>query len=181
MSAVGTRHDEAALLAEAVEAALDGGLAELTFGRLAKRLGIADRTIVYYFENKTVLYERVLGVLAERLLAQLEAAFGTEPRPASELLAAAYPVLTTADADRIFALWFELAGDAAAGHEPQRTLARMMVTGWIDWLADRVEAPDADTARREAVVALVRLDGALLLHHLGHPDEAATAILDLTA
>ena len=31
------------------------GLSNLTFGRLAKRLGMADRTIVYYFPTKADL------------------------------------------------------------------------------------------------------------------------------
>ncbi|MDY7105901.1 MAG: TetR/AcrR family transcriptional regulator [Actinomycetota bacterium] len=170
------RHDEDELLAAAVDAALEGGLGELTFGRLAKRIGIADRTLVYYFPTKADLLEAVLGVLAGRLIAQLEAAFGEGRRPPAELLGAAFPLLTTPEADRVFALWFELAGQAAAGLEPQRTLASAMLDGWIAWLADRVEPPDDGDPRPSAIALLANLDGALLLHHLGHPEAARTAV-----
>jgi AcrR family transcriptional regulator len=173
---VGTKHDEQHLLDEAVAAALEHGLSELTFGRLAKRLGIADRTLVYYFTNKRGLFEAVLGQLAERLLDQLAAAFGAQRRSPDRLLAAAFPVLTTVESDRIFAVWFELAGLAAAGHEPHRELAVAMVDGWIDWLAERVDERSPARRRAGANALLATLDGALLLHHLDHRDEARAAI-----
>ena len=38
-----------------IDAVLDEGLSRLTFGRLAKRIGINDRSIVYYFPTKADL------------------------------------------------------------------------------------------------------------------------------
>lgn len=174
------RHDEDQLLQAAVEAALEGGLGELTFGRLAKRIGIADRTLVYYFATKHALLEAVLGVLAAKLLEQLATAFGERRRPPKQLLKMAYPLLTDGEADRIFALWFELAGQAAANQEPQRSLAALMLEIWIDWLAERIEARTRAQARTEAIALLATLDGALLLHHLGHPEAAKSAIASAT-
>lgn len=172
---MGRRHDRDELLARAVEAALDGGIGELTFGKLGRRLGVADRTLVYYFVDKPTLIEAVLGVLAGRLLERLDAAFGPQRRPADELLQTAAPLLMGPAADPIFALWFELAGQAAVGHEPQRTLAHLMIAGWLDWLAERIEA-EPDRRPLEAATLLARLDGALLLHHLGHPEAARRAV-----
>lgn len=174
------RHDEDELLAAAVEAALEGGLGELTFGRLARRIGIADRTLVYYFTNKHTLLEAVLGELARKLVEQLTLAFGERRRPPGELLAMAYPLLVEGEAERTFALWFELAGQAAVHREPHRTLAAAMVELWIAWLADRIEAPTPADTRTEAIALLATLDGALLLHHLGHPEAARTAIARAT-
>ena len=177
---MGHRHDEVELLAAAVDAALDGGLSELTFGRLAKRIGIADRTLVYYFESKHVLLERVLVELGARLIGELESAFGSERRDPVDLLRAAAPLLIGPEPDRVFAVWFELAGHAAAGHEPQRTLAKTMIDGWIGWLADRIDLRTAPQRRRAAVALLAQLDGVLLLHHLGHTDAARDALAALT-
>lgn len=174
------RHDENELLQAAVDAALEAGLGELTFGRLAKRIGIADRTLVYYFTNKHTLLEAVLGVLAGKMIEQLAAAFGEQRRAPKELLKMAYPVLTGGDADRIFALWFEFAGQAAARQEPQRSLAGSMLELWIEWLAERIDARTRSKARIEAIALLATLDGALLLHHLGHTEAAKSAIASAT-
>jgi AcrR family transcriptional regulator len=174
------RHDEDELLHAAVEAALESGLSELTFGRLAKRVGIADRTLVYYFTNKHTLIEAVLGVLAGKLIEQLTAAFGEQRRAPKELLRMAYPLLTSGEADRIFALWFEFAGQAAVHQEPQRSLAGPMLDLWIDWLAARIDARTRARARTEAIAMIATLDGALLMHHLGHTEAAKSAIASAT-
>jgi AcrR family transcriptional regulator len=173
---VGPRHDERELLAGAVAAALDGGLAELTFGRLAKRLGINDRMLVYYFTNKDGLLEAVLGELTTSLVGRLEVAFGDAPATPTVLLRRAWPVLTDAESDRIFAVWFELAGLAAAGHQPHRTLAELTVAGMLDWLATRVDGPTPTTRRRAAETLIAVMDGALLLHHLGQRDVARRVV-----
>lgn len=174
------RHDEDELLLAVVDAALEAGLSELTFGRLARRIGIADRTLVYYFTNKNTLIEAVLGVLAAKLLEQLTVAFGEQRRAPKELLRVAYPLLTEGEADRIFALWFELAGQAAVHQEPQRSLAGSMMDTWIDWLAERIDARTRARARTDAIAMIATLDGALLMHHLGHADAARSAIASAT-
>jgi AcrR family transcriptional regulator len=177
---MGRRHDEHELLAAAVDAALDDGLTALTFGRLARRVGIADRTLVYYFTDKPTLVARVLEVLAGRLFEQLGAAFGDARQPPSALLRAAYPVVTAGEANRIFALWLEFVGQAAVGVEPQRSMAGPLLDAWVDWLADRIEAPTRARARADAIEMIAVLDGALLLHHLGRPELAAAAITHAT-
>jgi len=170
------RHDEEELLQAAVDLALDEGLGALTFGRLAKRIGIADRTLVYYFTNKQTLLEAVLGVLAGRLMEQLSAAFGELRRPPKELLRMAYPVLTRDEANRIFALWFEFVGQAAVHHEPERSLASVMLEAWIDWLTERIDARTRARARQDAIAMIATIDGALLMHHLGHVEAARSAV-----
>ena len=183
---MGTKHDEQSFLDAAVELALEEGLAALTFGRLARRVGVADRTIVYYFPTKGDLLERVLGELGGRLIGALEEAFGSDRRPIADLLRTAYPLLVTDDTDPVFALWFELVGRAAAGDEPHRTLAHQMTAVWVAWLAERIDVGDltgdaAVTASHESAAALMaQIDGALMLHHLGHADAARAAIESIT-
>ncbi|MBA3302552.1 MAG: hypothetical protein H0U26_01620 [Acidimicrobiia bacterium] len=92
----------------------------------------------------------------------------------------AYPLLTEGEADRIFALWFELVGQAAVHQEPQRSLAGSMLDLWIEWLAERIDARTRARARADAIAMIATLDGALLMHHLGHTEVAKSAIVSAT-
>lgn len=44
--------------------AFEHGLSQLTYGRVGKRLGIDDRTVVYYFPSKNDLVAEVLLAIA---------------------------------------------------------------------------------------------------------------------
>nr|NIR60097.1 helix-turn-helix transcriptional regulator [Gammaproteobacteria bacterium] len=57
---IGHKHDKQEILEGALAAALEEGLSRLSFGRLAKRLGIHDRIVVYYFPTKHELVSAVL-------------------------------------------------------------------------------------------------------------------------
>ena len=72
---MGYRHTKEEILEGALAAALDDGLSQLTFGRLAKRLGINDRTIVYYFATKDDLVSEVVVAMGMRLQQTLASAF----------------------------------------------------------------------------------------------------------
>lgn len=77
----------------AVQAAIDDGLSRLTFGRLAKRLGISDRIVVYYFPTKDDLITEVLLSMGSQLQDVLGEAVTTSAADHIELLRAAWPVL----------------------------------------------------------------------------------------
>lgn len=163
---MGHKHTREQILEGALAAALDDGLSQLTFGRLAKRLGTSDRVIVYYFPTKDDLVGEVLVTMGLQLQEVLARAF-TEP--AADHLAltrAAWPVLARPDIDPIFALFFEANGLAAAGREPYRTLVSELVDVWIGWLADFFTGT-ARQRRTEAEAAVALIDGLLLLRQLG--------------
>jgi AcrR family transcriptional regulator len=171
---VGYRHSRDELLAAAVELAAEEGLVSLTFGRLAKRVGISDRTVVYYFPTKDDLVRQVLLSFGARMQQLLDDAFGTEPLAPEELAARAWPLLTTAEADGTFALFFELLGLASAGRSPYAELAPLLVEGWVDWLEPHLAV--AGPERRDRALALVAvLDGLLLLRQIGGPEASAAA------
>ena len=171
---MGHKHTKAEILDGALAAAFDEGLSQLTFGRVAKRLGISDRIVVYYFPSKDDLIAEALSAMGAQLQTTLAPAFSTPAADHLELLRAAWPVLARPDADPVFALFFEAGGLAATGREPYRTLVPQLVEAWIEWAAGFIRGAPA-RRRGEAEAAIAVLDGLLLLRQLAGPDAADRA------
>jgi AcrR family transcriptional regulator len=171
---MGYRHTKDDILEGALAAVFDDGLSQLTFGRLAKRLGISDRIVVYYFPTKDDLIGEVLVVLGGRLQATLAPTFTTPVADHLGLVRTAWPVLAQAEADPVFALFFEAGGQAAIGREPYRSLVPQLVEAWITWAAAFIQGPPA-RRRAEAEAAIAMLDGLLLLRQLAGPEAADRA------
>jgi len=171
---VGHKHTKGDILRAALDAALDDGLSQLTFGRLAKRTGISDRVIVYYFPTKADLIGEVIVAMGLELQASLADAFA---EPAADHLAmarTAWPLLSSPGNDRTFALFFEANGLAAVGREPYASLVPGLVNGWIDWAASLMAgAPARRKAQAQAAVALV--EGLILVRLLAGPEAAEVA------
>jgi len=171
---MGYRHTREEILDGALAVAFDDGLSQLTYGRVAKRLEISDRVVVYYFPSKDDLVSEVLVAVGAQLQQTLEPAFGSPASDHLELLRAAWPILAQAEADAVFALFFEANGLAAAGREPYRTLVPQLVDAWITWAAEFFQGTPAQR-RTEAETAIALLDGLLLLRQLAGPEAAARA------
>ncbi len=162
------------MLGEALAAALDGGLTQLTFGRLAARLGTSDRMVVYYFPTKDDLIREVIMSMELRLQETLAEVLSPNADDHMALVAAAWPVLARPAADPVFALFFEAAGLAASGQEPYRSLMPELFDAWIDW-ASTFLTGSTSRRRASAEAAIAVLDGLLLLRHLGGPVAANRA------
>lgn len=175
---MGHKHSKEEILEGALASAFDEGLSQLTFGRLAKRLGISDRIVVYYFPTKDELISEVIVALGLRLQETLAAAFAEPAADHLELAGAAWPIVARPETDRTFALFFEANGLAASGREPYRTLVPLLVEGWIDW-ATAFLTGDAAHRRSQAEAAIALLDGLLLLRQLGGPEAADRAAVVL--
>ncbi len=175
---MGHKHSRDEILAGAVEAAMAEGLSQLTFGRLAKRLGISDRIVVYYFPTKDQLLTEVMLAVGAQLQETLAAAFTTPAADHLQLARAAWPVVARSEADPVFALFFEANGLAASAREPYRTLVTQLVEAWIDWLTACFDGPPGQR-RREAEAALALIDGLLLLRQVAGPDAADRAAATL--
>jgi len=171
---VGHRHTKEEILAGALATAFDGGLSQLTFGRVAKHLGINDRTIVYYFPTKDDLISEVVLAMGIQLQETLGAAFTAPAADHLELARLAWPVLAHRDADPIFALFFEANGLAAAGRDPYRDLVPLLVGAWIEWAAGFIVGTPA-RRRAEAETAIALIDGLLLLRQLAGPTSSRRA------
>jgi AcrR family transcriptional regulator len=175
---MGPKHSRDDILDGALDAALEDGLSQLTFGRLAKRLGINDRTVVYYFPSKDDLITEVLMAVGTRLQEVLAAAFTKRSGDHLQLAAAAWPILATPEADPMFSLYFEAMGLAAAGREPYRSLTTQLLAAWVEWLSGFFTGtPRQRATSAEATLAL--LDGLLLMRRLGGPDAAERAAVQL--
>jgi AcrR family transcriptional regulator len=180
-AAVGYRHSSDEILDAARAVALESGMAGMTFGSVGARLGISDRTVVYYYSTKHDLIAAVAMALGAELQALLEVAFGSEPNDADVLLHRAWPVLSSGDADRIFAVFFEVIGLASAGQEPYVDLARGMVDAWAEWLAPRVRGSTPAIRRRRALALMAQVDGLLLLRQVAGAEVADAAARELGA
>ena len=156
---MGYKYDRDELLDAAVAAALDDGIGQLTFGRLAKRVGINDRSIVYYFPTKRDLVTDVVLALGTQFQAVLDDAFTDDALEPTEVVRRAWPVLTSPDAAPVFRIYFELVGLAAAGTAPFDSLTPALIDHWIDWLAPRVAGASADERRGNATAAVALVDG----------------------
>jgi len=171
---MGHKHTKAEILDGALAAAFEDGLSQLTFGRIAKRLGISDRIVVYYFPTKDDLIGEVLFAIGAQLQETLAPTFSTPVADHLELLRSAWPILARLDADPVFALFFEAGGLAAAGREPYRVLVPQLVEAWIAWASEFVRGTPA-RRRAEAEAAIAILDGLLLVRQLVGPAAANRA------
>lgn len=175
---MGHKHTKEEILVGALATAFDVGLSQLTFGNVAKRLGMNDRTIVYYFPTKDDLVSEVLMSLGAQLQHTLAPAFTAQNADHLALLRAAWPILANDDADPVFALFFEANGLAAARREPYRSLVPQLVRMWIAWAAELMTGtPEQRCTEAETAIAI--LDGLLLLRQLAGPEPANRAALRL--
>ena len=162
---MGYRHTKEEILEGALAVAFDDGLSQLTYGRVAKQLGISDRVVVYYFPSKEDLVGEVLMGVGIQLQQALEPAFRSPAKDHLQLVRAAWPVMARAEADAVFSLFLEATGLAASGREPYRTLVPQLVEAWITWAADFLQGTAAQR-RAEAETAIALLDGLLLLRQM---------------
>ncbi len=162
---MGHKYTRDELLAGALDTARTDGLSQLTFGRVAKRLGVSDRVLVYYFPTKDDLVSAVLASMGSELQVTLASALTGTASDHVALARQAWPVLASPDADPVFALFFEANGLAAAGREPYASLVGHLVEAWITWVMDFFDGPPT-RRRAEAEATIALIDGLLLVRQL---------------
>lgn len=170
---MGYRHSRDDILHAAVQVVLDAGLVGLTFGSVSRRLGIADRTVVYYFPTKDDLVSAVLLRTTAELQELLASALGSRASQ-SVLLQRSWSALSGSAGDAALRVHFECVGLAAQGREPYRSIAEQLVTAWTGWIADRLTG-DPGTRADRACALVATLDGLLLVRAVGGERQAEAA------
>ncbi|MGF1662223.1 MAG: TetR/AcrR family transcriptional regulator [Kineosporiaceae bacterium] len=172
---MGYRHDRGEILDAATAVLAESGLAGLTYRTVGARLGIPDRTVVYYFPRKDDLVvaavERGLHDLRDVVTAALDGATGDE----RDLAGRAWRALRTPAGEQAFGLALEVLGPAARGVEPYRSAAAGLVDLWTDLVHRHLAGVDP-TRRERAAGAVALLDGLLLIRAV-----AGTARADAAA
>ena len=171
---MGHKHAKDEILAGALAVAIRDGLSRLSFGRVARQLGISDRTVVYYFPTKDTLISEVLTAVGLQLQRALAQAISSAAPGHLGLLRTAWPILAAPGADPVFALFFEASGLAAAGRTPFDTIVPALVDGWVRWAADHIDGTPAQR-RAEAEAAIALIDGLLLFRQLAGAQRADRA------
>lgn len=171
---MGHKHTREEILDGAIAVAFADGLSRLSFGRVAKHLGVSDRMVVYYFASKEILVTDVLMAIGLELQSTLADAFDAGAPDHRALLRPAWPLLITDDAGAVFALFFEANGLAITGQEPYASVVPLLVGAWLDWVATFIDGDD--THRRvEAETAIALVDGLLLLRLVAGADASDRA------
>lgn len=175
---MGYKHSRDEILEAAVAVARSDGMHALTFQRVAAALGISDRMVVYYFPSKSELVAAVLMALGDRLRVTLAPTVAHACDGPLDFVRVAWPVLASGESDAEFALYFEALGLAVSGREPYRSLAPLLVDGWIEWTSTVFRGPAA-RRRANAETAIAIVDGLLLLRHTTGADVADRAARSL--
>ena len=171
---MGHKHSKSVILDGALATAFEDGRSQLTFCRVAKKIGISDRVVVYYFPTKDDLVGSVLVSMALQLQETLNPVLTGSAPDYLALIRNVWPHLARPSADAIFALFFEANGLAAAGREPYVTLVPQLVEAFIAWAATFLSGTPRQR-RTEAETAIAVLDGLLLLRQLAGPEAANRA------
>jgi len=171
---MGYRHSRDEILDAAVGVALDDGVGALTFGSVSRRLGIPDRTVVYYFPTKGELVSAVLAGVSDRLREVLTPVLDGGPSSEARLTERSWAVLSGAQGDAALRVFLECVGLAVRGTEPYRGVAGAMLTGWTTWVAGHLGG-DPATRHDRALGVVATLDGLLLVRAVAGPEAAAAA------
>jgi len=175
---MGYRHSRDEMLDAATGVVMEAGLGALTFRAVGQRLGIPDRTVVYYFPTKDGLVRAVLDRTSADLQALLSAALGSRSGSEADLLRRSWTALATPAGDTAFRLYLQVVGLAVQGVEPYPALAAGLVPRWAAWVADRLTG-DAGTRHQRAAAVVATLDGLLMIRAVAGAEAADTALLGL--
>lgn len=161
-----------ALLEKLVDHVLAHGLPGASLRPLAAAAGTSDRMLLYYFTDKATLIGAIVQTGAARMAAALEAATGPERRPVADLSRELHVLVQTADFWPYMKLWLEMVALAAQGDAVCRSVGEAVARGFIDWIAARIDVPQAE--RLLAAQRLLRdVDASALLIAVGLNDVAA--------
>ena len=155
------------ILEQLADHVLATGLDAASLRPLAAAVGTSDRMLLYYFPDKATLVSSILGCIVARLLPMLDEQIPPDRRlDSDEMVRERWKLLRRPKIHPYMRIWLELAGHAARGEEPHRTIGATIANGFIDWIEQRLALPGLD-ARRTSATVLTQIEGMLLLDAFG--------------
>ncbi len=147
-------------LARLADYVLKAGLGETSLRQLAAAAEISDRMLLYYFKNKSEIMTLTLLRAAEEMTETLEKVLpANQPLPAKQLLAEGAALTQSDDFAPFMRLSLEIAVRAGRGEAPYTEVARLIITGFQDWIMQRLETQDPSRKRAQALMILAIIDG----------------------
>lgn len=176
MNKADARREE--MLEKLADHVLAHGLQGASLRPLAAAAGTSDRMLLHYFANKEELLTAILTLVNRRQVAMLDAAQAKDI-PFESLLHLLAGMLKDPQVQPYLRLWLELAALAAGGEEPHRTVARKIGDDFYTWIAAALHVEREEDRQPMASLALVTLEGLVLLDALGLDDNIAAALQGL--
>jgi AcrR family transcriptional regulator len=164
-----------ALLDPLADHLLAQGLNAAGLRALAAAAGTSDRMLLYYFADKDDLLAAVLGHVAQRLAAMLDAAVPAAPRrPFAALLEEVWTAIRTPSLQPCMRLWIEVAARAGRGEAPYDAMAGDIADHFAAWAAARLDAPPS-RRREQGALLSAAVDGLAVLAAAGRGELADAA------
>jgi AcrR family transcriptional regulator len=151
------------------------GLQGASLRPLAVAAGTSDRMLLHYFADKEELLTATLTLVTQRLVALLEQA-RAEPLPFDALLPLLAEQIRDERIQPYMRLWFELVALAAHDKEPFRSIARQILSTFVDWVAAALLAERAEEREQLATLTLTLVEGIALFDALGDDARRAAAL-----
>jgi AcrR family transcriptional regulator len=167
---------KAALIHRLADHVLVHGMAAASLRPLAAAVGTSDRMLLYYFPDKAALIADVLGEIAARMTAILNANRAPEPLPPAALQTHLMPMLFDDAVSPFMQIWLEIAAQAARGDATCQRVGGDIARGFVAWLTDQIDDPNVAARTDEAVRLLMAIEGAVLLNSLGLGDDVQRAM-----
>ena len=115
--------------------------------------------IMYYFDTKEELIAAALLHLARQMAESLESVLPARRASASQIVNTLVGAGSLKEIQPTLRLWFEIVGLAMRGAGPYQTTAQLILSGWEDWIAEKL-GPDRAHLAPEL---LARIEGELMV------------------
>lgn len=158
------------------------GLSQASLRQLAAAAGVSDRMLLYYFADKAevlaAVMARLAGAMAQRLGAAIPEGAGLSP---DAFMAKAGRLALDQDFLPFMRLWLEVVAAAGRGEAPFADISHQVMQGFLDWIGQRLDAPEGPVRQGLAAMILAVIDGLVLVEAGAGREQAERAVAALEA
>jgi AcrR family transcriptional regulator len=151
------------LVGRIADALLADGVAALPLRDLAARVGVSDRMLLYYFEDKAALVEASIAELAVRLDKVLSEAREPGRHPPAKVMRDTADFMALPGVAPFRAVWADILARGGRDEAPFGDIARRLVEGAVGDIEARLTIADVKSRRRMAGAILAAIEGVWLV------------------